>query len=171
MVELVRQNFRKNKALYNNVFNVLTEKIGAGIPINHVGSTAIKNMYGKNIIDVLIGAKDADKFIKITNILVSLGYFAGSAKDGIYQFFASKEEETGSGDIHIHLVISNTERYNEFLILKGYLLNNKNEVVAYSNFKKELINKNITNRKEYRKIKSEYVTKLIERAKKQFSNK
>jgi len=144
----------------------LRHKLSKDIPINHVGSTAIPNMYGKNIIDVLIGAKNEIKFQQIASILVDMGYFASIHKDKIYQFFSSRKEETASGDVHIHLVILNTERYEEFLILKNYLLNNKSEVLAYSNYKKELINKNIVERSEYRKVKSEYVTKLIERSKK-----
>jgi len=165
MVKLVKQNFLNNKKLYQSVTQKLRYKLNKDIPINHVGSTAIPNMYGKNIIDVLIGAKNEIEFKEIATILVDMGYFASIHKDNVYQFFSSRKEETKSGDMHIHLVILNTERYEEFLILKNYLLNNKNEVLAYSNYKKELIQKNITNRKDYKKVKSEYVTKLIERAK------
>jgi GrpB-like predicted nucleotidyltransferase (UPF0157 family) len=146
MVKLVKQNFLKNRKLYNNVKQKLIKKLNEDIPINHVGSTSIPNMYGKNIIDVLIGAKDDIQFRAIANMLIDEGYFASDAKDKIYQFFSSTEKETGSGDTHIHLVISNTERYKEFLILKDYLLNNKSEALAYSNYKKEIIGKGIINR-------------------------
>lgn len=166
MVKIVKQNFAKNKKLYNNVACKLKKIIGQDVPISHVGSTAIPNMYGKNIIDVLIGAKEESQFKEIANKIIDMGFFASDKKDEIYQFFASKQEETGAGDIHIHLVILNTERYKDFLTLKNYLLNNNSERVAYSNYKKTIISKGITIRKEYKKVKSEYVTKLIERAKK-----
>jgi len=169
MLKLVKQNFLKNKKLYKSVVQELVKKINKNVPINHVGSTAIPNMYGKNIIDVLIGAKDDNEFQELKTIIVDAGYFAGNTKDKIYQFFSSTGKETSSGDVHIHLVILNTERYREFIVLREYLLNNKNEALAYSNHKKELIKKNITNRGEYRKVKSEYVTKLLERAKKSFN--
>ena len=81
------------------------------------------------------------------------------------EFFSSTASETGSGDVHIHLAITNTERYLEFIMLKKYLLQNKEEVLGYSNFKKEIINRGITDRREYKAIKSEYVTNLIARAK------
>lgn len=58
-----------------------------------------------------------------------------------------------------------TERYNEFLILRDYLLSNEEEALNYSNLKKDIINSGIVERKQYKTIKSEYVTKLIERAK------
>ena len=42
-------------------------------------------------------------------------------------FFSSTSKETLSGDIHIHLVIKNTQRYSDFIMLRNYLLNNKTE--------------------------------------------
>ena len=68
-------------------------------------------------------------------------------------------------------MVTNTERYDEFLILRDYLLENKAEATAYSNHKKELIKNGITDRKQYRSTKSEYVSKLIERAKNHFKYK
>lgn len=169
MVELKKQNFQKNKQLYNKIKKDLTKILDKNIPIDQVGSTAIPNMYGKNIIDILIGAKDSSEFETIKNELEKMNY-VGSKKsqDSIYQFFASTEEETGSGDVHIHLVLKDTERYLEFLILKQYLLNNPLEAKKYSDFKKEIIKKGIYDRREYKRIKSEYVSDLLERAKKAY---
>jgi len=164
MVKLVKQNFLKNKALFNNVVQKLVKNINKDVPINHVGSTCIPNMYGKNIIDILIGAKNEFQFQEIAKVLLAEGYYASEAKDKIYQFFSSTEKETASGDIHIHLVILDTERYKEFLTLKNYLLNNKSEALEYSNYKKEIIGKGITSRNEYKAIKSEYIAKLLEKA-------
>ena len=139
--------------------------IPQNIPITHVGSTAIPNMYGKNIIDILIGAKNEEEFNKISKILINEGYISSDkSKTEIYQFFASKKEETVSGDIHIHLVIMNTDRYSDFIILKKYLLNCKEEALAYSNFKIEIVNKGVVERNEYKNIKTMYVTNLLKKA-------
>lgn len=166
MVELKKQNYRKNKELYNKIEKELRENLDKSIPIDQVGSTVIPNMYGKNIIDILIGAIDEEEFDKITNILEKMNYVGSKkSKDLIYQFFASTEEETGDGDVHIHLVIKNTERYSEFLILRQYLLNNTEEAKNYSDFKRKIINSGIEDRIEYKKIKSEYVSELLKRAK------
>ena len=167
MVELKKQNYKKNKSLYNKIEKELRKSLDKSIPIDQVGSTVIPNMYGKNIIDIVIGAKDDDEFENIKKILEKMNY-AGRKKsqDSIYQFFASTEEETGSGDVHIHLVIKETERYLEFLILKQYLLDNALEAKKYLDFKKEIIKKGIEDRREYKRVKSEYVSSLLERAKK-----
>lgn len=167
MVELKKQNYNKNKTLYNKIEKQLRQNLDKSIPINQVGSTVIPNMYGKNIIDILIGATDEKQFNNIKSVLESMNYVGSKkSKDLIYQFFASTEEETGDGDVHIHLVIKDTERYSEFLILKEYLLNNELEAKKYSDFKRKIIKSGIEDRKEYKKIKSEYVSELLERAKK-----
>lgn len=167
MVELKKQNYQKNKTLYNKVAKQLRKELDKTIPIDQVGSTVIPNMYGKNILDILIGAKDNKQFEDIRMSLEKIG-FIGSKKssDNIYQFFASKEEETGSGDVHLHLVIQDTERYKEFLILKNYLLNNPTEAKNYSDFKRNMLKNGISDRKQYKATKSEYVSALLERAKK-----
>ena len=164
MVELIKQNFDENCSTYLKFKNLLINLLGDNVFIEHIGSTAIPNMLGKNIIDILIGANDNNDFENFSKILVNNGFFVGKNSTEIYNFFASKIEETKSGDVHIHLVINHTERFNDFLILKEYLLNNKKECVDYCNFKKYILSKT-TDRTEYRRIKSEYVTNLLNRAK------
>lgn len=167
MVELVRQNFKENKKIFNKVKQQLRKDLDKSIQIEHVGSTAIPNMLGKNIIDILIGAENIEEFKYIKDILLKNGFIGSNgSKTQIYQFFASTANETGSGDIHIHLVIQKTDRYNDFVILRDYLLENKEEARSYSNFKRMLIKNGICNREEYKKIKSEYVNKLLSRARK-----
>lgn len=165
MVELEKQNFKENKKFYNKIEKELRKKLRIDIPIEQVGSTAIPDMYGKNIMDILIGAKDNIEFEEIKNILESMNYVSSSkSKDEIYQFFSSTSKETVSGDIHIHLVIKNTQRYSDFIMLRNYLLNNRVEAKKYSDFKRKLISDGVLERKEYKRIKSEYVTALLDRA-------
>ncbi len=64
-----------------------------------------------------------------------------------------------------------TERYAEFIILRDYLINNNEEAINYSNLKKEIVDKGITDRREYKAIKSPYVTNLLARAKESYKNK
>lgn len=165
MVTLEEQNYNQNLRLYNKIKEQLKKQINKEIEINHVGSTSIPTIkYGKNIIDILIGAKDKKEFAEIAKILESINYIpSDKSKTEEYQFFASTNEETKSGDIHIHLALKDTNRYKEFILLKEYLLENEKEAIAYSNFKQKLISTQTNNRAEYKKIKSEYVTKIIEK--------
>lgn len=166
MVELVRQNLKENRKIYKDTVKILRKEINKNVPIDHVGSTVIPNMYEKNIIDILVGAKDLKELEELTNIISSIGFYESKKnKDDSYRFFASTKEETKSGDIHIHLALLETDRYKDFIILKNHLLCNKEEAKEYSNLKKKLVKKGYEDRKDYKKIKSEYVSNLITRAK------
>ena len=96
MVSLVKQDYNENRELYEKVEKALRSELDESVPINHVGSTAIPSiMYGKNIIDVLVGAKDKEQFEHIMDILVKDGYVPSQkSKDEIYQFFSSIAGET-----------------------------------------------------------------------------
>ncbi len=167
MVELKEQDYKYNKEKYLEMEKTLHRELGEDVPIDHVGSTALPNMVGKNIIDILVGARDSEEFSRFREIIKRMGYYASPRSvTEIYQFFASREGETGEGDIHIHLVIMGTKRYKDFIVLRDYLLNNEAEATSYANYKRELLNSGVTDRKEYRRIKGDYVTSLIERANK-----
>ena len=165
MVILEEQNYNENHNKFKEIKQKLEDKINKNIEIIHVGSTSIPTIkYGKNIIDVLIGAKDKKEFAEIAKILESINYIpSDKSKTEEYQFFASTNEETKIGDIHIHLALKDTNRYKEFILLKECLLENKKEAIAYSNFKQKLISTQTNNRAEYKRLKSEYVTKIIEK--------
>ena len=165
MVELEVQDYEKNKRAYKLVEDDIKVMLGENVHVDHVGSTAIPDMCGKNIIDVLVGAEDSEEFDVFKQKIENMGYFASqNSKSEIYQFFASKQGETGSGDTHIHLVVMGTDRYEDFLTLRDYLFHNKKEAEDYMNHKKKLIELGVTDRKQYRATKSEYVSALIERA-------
>ena len=90
MVELINQNFENNKNTFNKLSKNLKELLGPTTPVSHVGSTAIPNMVGKNIIDILVGFKDSKEFEKFAEILPQNGYYgSNNSKTDVYQFFAS----------------------------------------------------------------------------------
>lgn len=165
MVELVKQDFNKNKEQYLNTASILQTHLPCKCTIDHVGSTAIPDMYGKSIIDILVGVSGEEDFALVHDTLVSLGYYPSThSKTDIYEFFASSTSETKDGDTHIHLVIRDTDRYEDFICLRDYLLSHPDEAMAYSNHKKHIIATQGTDRTAYRQTKSAYVTALIEKS-------
>ena len=171
MVELEVQDFNKNKKIFDSVKDTIISALG-NVEVHHVGSTAIPDMIGKSIIDVLVGVDSEDSFSYCSKKLQELGYCpSANSKTNIYQFFASKDVETTSGDVHIHLCIMGTDRYNEFIILRDYLLVSKKEVRAYIRCKQDILSEGNLDRHHYRNTKSAYVSALILRAKEYFKNK
>lgn len=91
--------------------------------IEHVGSTALPQMSGKNIIDILIGVPTLKEMEPIAQQIEKRNFFRGKKHAaGAYIFFTSQQNETTNGDIHLHLTLQNSERFQDFILFKTYLL-------------------------------------------------
>ena len=145
---------------------MLGEALGGKFPIHHVGSTAVIGIDGKNIVDILISAKTPSDIADIQKQLVAVGYFPSwepSRRDN-YVFMASRREETGAGDAHIHIALEGTEVHDDFLTLRDYLRLNDDEAANYSKAKYTCAEKAKGDRSMYKQYKSEYVSNLLRRA-------
>lgn len=143
------------ESLKRDLVAILDDSVG----IHHVGSTAVPGVDGKNILDILISAKDSCQMKNIHRELLKAGYFSlhnpSEHKESL--FLASRQEETGAGDIHIHIAILGTELHDDFLILRDFLKANKDEATRYSQVKYRLVQKARHDRSLYKKYKAEYV--------------
>ena len=87
--------------------------------------------------------------------LVAIGYFPSlnpSSRQG-YIFLASRQEETGEGDIHIHLAVANTETHDNFLIIRDYLRSHNDEADQYSKIKYQYAKQANYDRSAYKNLK------------------
>ena len=170
MVDIVRQNFKNNKKVFDKTKKSLLKVLECqSVDIEHVGSTAIPNMFGKNIIDILIGAQDNKTLLEYRQKIANAGFINNNTdKKSDYVFFASTKEETKSGDIHIHLTISNSKIFNDFLILKKFLTNNPSKALEYSRNKKIIAKESDYLRDKYKASKSKYVTNLLNEARESY---
>lgn len=166
MVEIIKQNYHENVVKFKKIKKELLKILDNKCIINHVGSTAIPRMSGKNIIDILIGVCSLRELETVSNILLNNGYYIGNSSTRRYYFLASTKEETKSGDVHLHIAIINEKRYNNFLYLRDYLLDNPSVCREYVKVKRDILLKYGNDRKKYRKIKSNYVKELIINARK-----
>lgn len=131
--------------------------------IEHIGSTAIKNIYSKPIIDIVI----------ITNNLEDFKEFAKKNLDSKYTFkeetevgdFLIRKEEDGKVKAFIHVYPSGSEDAKNCLIFRDYLNNNPKCAREYEKLKIELFKKCKDDRKSYTKGKNDYIKSIIKKAK------
>ncbi|OGB74503.1 hypothetical protein A2V68_02715 [candidate division Kazan bacterium RBG_13_50_9] len=169
MIRPIRQNYRENTRLFNKIKCQFICILGGNVVIEHVGSTAIPKMSGKNIIDILIGVPTISEIKKVAQKIDKAGYFRGRHNpSGEYIFFASRNTETGSGDTHIHLTAQNTERYDDFLALKKYLLDRPSVAKKYSDLKRNITKTAGNDRQKYKLLKNDYIDELLKSARKYY---
>ncbi len=135
--------------------------------VHHIGSTAVPGLGGKNIIDILISAQDIDDITRIRDALLQNGYYLGNSNqpESGRLFLASRKEETGEGDFHIHIAVQGSSTHDNFLILRDFLRANPDEAKIYYQFKQKIAKQTSYQRELYKQYKSEYVSKLIAKAK------
>lgn len=163
---MVKQDYDKIASIFEHTRNKLCKALGEERDIEHVGSTAVPGLEGKGIIDILVGAKDVLDLDAAENKIIEIGFYASKkgrpSKDR--SFLASRAEETKDGDIHIHLVIIDSDCYKDFILLREYLRKNQDEAKSYMAAKHEIIKKANYDRKKYKEHKGTYVDSLLKRA-------
>ena len=135
------------------------------ISIEHVGSSAV-GIGGKNIVDILIGVSDEAEMKNVRDKLVKNGYFEGNDSHSDRIFLASRKEETGDGDFHIHICPTSKDSYKDFIILRDFLISNPDVAKEYLEKKRKFAKEANFDRKKYKALKAEYVSKLLSDAKK-----
>ncbi len=130
--------------------------------ISHIGSTAIKKIKTKPIVDILIEADQKD-FQLIKNILLQNNYIMMDEKTNKISFNKGYTINGYDDNVfHIHI-----KKYGDCdeLYFRDYL--NDHYVVAkqYESLKEELYNRYKPNRDLYTSGKSEFIQKIIEVAK------
>lgn len=161
MVVIVRQNLIKNQRQFAVVKRQLLELLGDDVVIEHVGSTAVPGLVGKNIIDVLIGVQASSDVVTVSQRLAQAGWFIGKKCDVEYCFLASRQEETVAGDVHLHLVLVGSQRYRQFVEIREFLCHNSDWCQRYKQVKCQLARELRADRATYKQLKSQFVEQML----------
>ncbi len=128
--------------------------------IHHIGSTAVKGLGGKGIIDILVAISDwQDKQMAVTK-LKRLG-FSHVHKEVNYRIFLSKIADTKYKDVHIHLTYVNSPEYANLLTFRDYLRSHTRKAGLYQKLKQDWFKQAGGNRREYNRLKSDYVRLIL----------
>lgn len=136
--------------------------------ISHIGSTAIKNIKTKPIVDILIEIDFANKD-KVKEILLNNNYILMcEAFDKIS--FNKGYTINGYADKVFHVHIKEYGDCDE-LYFRDYLNDNYEKAKEYETLKEELYNQYKPNRDLYTAGKSDFVTEITESAKVKYKNR
>ncbi len=150
---------RKFAGKFAKVRNKIIRNVGE-IDIHHVGSTAVPNLVGKGIVDILIGVENWKSGAKIVRALKQLGFIHIHPRQN-GRIFVSNRKLSKRGDVHVHIVKIGTRQYKDFLKFRDHLRNNKKARDKYAETKREILRKVKGNRKKYFQLKSMYVNFVL----------
>lgn len=164
-----KYHFRKYNPEYIKFFANEAEKIrkalGPKAKIEHVGSTAIPNLGGKGIVDILIGV-DKGHIVMDKVKLAKAGYeFRDVASTQGRSFFRiDYPYKSNIRRIHIHLTKYKSRDWNEIIFFRNYMLENPLAVEQYSKIKKEGVKIAMGDGESYRDYKKKFIKDILKLA-------
>ena len=140
-----------------------------GIRINHIGSTAINNIWAKPIIDILVELPKSMPMERVKYILVQNGYICMSKQTNRISFNMGYTSNGYAEKVyHLHL------RYlgdNDELYFRDYMNDNVLLAKQYEKLKLSLWKKYEHDRDTYTLSKTDFITEQTAKAKRCYGNK
>lgn len=137
--------------------------------IEHMGSTAVKGMVAKPIIDMLVEVTSVESARKTApKILEPKGYdyifrpTFGDDTGPFYPWFIKRDSE-GIRTHHIHMVEKDFPHWDRILF-RNYLSDHPNVAKKYGELKEEVHTKHKNNRVLYTQAKTDFIEKYTDRA-------
>jgi len=131
------------------------------IKIEHVGSTAVRGLAAKPIIDIAIGVKKIGQTGKLIKSLEALGYRHGKSQR--HDLFFDKGPESRRTH-HLHVVRYGGVNWKNYLLFVKHLNSRSKRLKQYEALKKKLAKKFAADRKSYTAGKNKFIKETIKLA-------
>ncbi|MFA6524841.1 MAG: GrpB family protein [Patescibacteria group bacterium] len=159
--------FNKYTSDYNRFYNYEKNKIvkalGSKALVEHIGSTSVRGLGGKGIVDILVGVKQKDMHkvkLKLENI--GYEYRAVASVPGRIFFRRDYVSKKKIRRVHIHLVKMGGVEWRRIILFRDYLKNHPEAVMEYSKIKKQAVKTAKGDGRVYRKLKEEFIEKIVQ---------
>ncbi len=155
---------------YSKIFPELFEKekqrilahVKTALTVEHIGSTAVPDLGGKGIIDIVIAVNKAN-MDSISKQLQDLGYEyrpTFSTPDRFYFVIYLPDSEEENRRYHIHLTYPENNEWKELIGFRDYLRLHPAELQEYAELKKQAAFEANQEGDRYRKIKEPMFEKI-----------
>lgn len=146
------------------IHNALINKI---LSIHHIGSTSVRNLSSKPILDIAIVIPSFKIGLECVVPLEQLGYtYRGSDLLPDRHYFNKGEPRTHQ----IHMYESGNRYLIEQMSFRDYLSNNETARLQYEKLKRELANQNSKNKHKYADEKTEFVKNILKKISEEKNN-
>ena len=134
------------------------------IDVQHVGSTSIKTIQAKPIIDVAVAVKSFEDIFKHNGELEQNGIVYRKEDIPGQHLYRSGDLDNGIVTHYIHVVIADSDAWHNYINFRDYLNTHKEEAKRYEELKLELCSKFPNDRESYVNGKSVLVSDLLGKA-------
>lgn len=147
--------------LIDNLKNILKDDI---IDAQHIGSTSIKSICAKPIIDIVVGVSDFDKIMQHNEELLRNGIVYRREDHPGQHLYVCGDLENDIQTHYIHVVIFESKAWNNYLNMRDYLNAHEEDAKKYSDLKKQLAKEYPEDRIAYTNSKSAFIEMILRKA-------
>jgi len=156
---------RRFAAIFNREKELISSVLGK-CEIHHIGSTAVPELGGKGIVDIMIALDSWKGERNIVERLRNEGFRHIHPKEG-GQIFLSRKPQTKRGDTHLHVVKKGSKTYKEYLAFRDYLKAHREEARGYMNLKRLWCKQAKGVRTCYTTLKGRYIEIVLKKCRQQ----
>ena len=150
------------KEIIEKLKNILGNDMVAA---EHIGSTSIRKIYAKPIIDIAVGVTDFEKMMKHNDELKEVGIIYRREDHPGQHLYICGDLENNIHTHYIHVVIWGESAWDNYINMRDYLNANDEKAMEYSKLKVQLAKEYSNDRMKYTEGKQELIEKLLEEAK------
>lgn len=143
----------------DSIANILGDNIA---DIYHIGSTSIKGVIAKPIIDVAVAVKNM-QLLNVIGMEIAEYYYCGEREPGRY-LFVKQQSNSASNTHHIHCFLENDKKLKNMVLFSRYLNEFPEYAKRYSDLKLELTAKHPDDRFSYSAGKGKFIEMVIDLA-------
>ena len=135
-----------------------------GIPcltIMHVGSTAVRGIGAKPIIDMMLGVRDREEANRVQKALEVVGYTDITPEPDNTEWFYCLGYGTRELYHHLHLVVEGSDHWRRQLAFRDYLRAHPDTAREYNELKRRLADHYGDDRRGYTDAKTGFITNVL----------
>lgn len=134
------------------------------IDVQHVGSTSIRSIYAKPIIDIAVGVRDFSDIMKHNDELAENGIIYRKQDVPGQHLYRMGDLDNDIVTHFIHVVIYTSDAWKNYINFRDYLNSHEDDAKAYENLKKHLWTEFPADRDSYLKGKEKLVSEILAKA-------
>ena len=150
------------KELFQTEKNRILKALGSHAICEHIGSTAIEELGGKGIIDVLVLVKENQMDIA-KELLINIGYKFNTkfSTNERYFFFCDLDDDLeGTRRYHIHLTNPDSQIAKDLVLFRDYLNKHPDLKHEYARIKQEALKLDDGEGKVYKVYKEPFIESI-----------
>ncbi len=134
------------------------------VDAQHIGSTSIRNICAKPIVDIVVGVSSFDKIMRHNEDLLANGVVYRRQDHPGQHLYVCGDLENDVQTHYIHVVIWGQDAWNNYINLRDYLNAHEEMAKEYSELKERLAEEYSNDRMAYTKGKSALIERILQSA-------